>query len=144
MYDLQFEGDNAYLGLSEYVEKVTEVIDPVFEEALFGDNVTNPLFKEAIEFKRLQHKQLLSAHYQTYGNQNETQYISTQKFVSLENVIEREDGTVAMIIDTVREDNGDKNIVDGTGTGNHTQANYIFSKEGGVVKIVVAPYYLDQ
>ena len=141
MFDAQFEGDNIYLGTSEYVSLVTDTLDPIYEEALFGENATNPLFQDAIEFKRLQHDQLLTAHYQTYGSQNEAPYMETQIFLSLESAIEREDGTVAMIINTVREDNGDKNIADGTGTGHRVQAHYTVSKEGGVVKIVAPPQY---
>jgi len=144
MYDLQFEGDNGYLGLSEYVAKVAEVSDPVYEEALFGEKVSDPLFQEVIDFKELQHNQVLMAHYQTYGTQNEAPYFSIEKFVSLQNVVEGDDGTITMYVDTVREDNGDKNIVDGTGTGNHTRANYVISKVDGVVKIVEPPLYVDQ
>ena len=144
MYDLQFEGENGYLGLSEYVAKVMDQSDPVFEEALFGSNASNPQFQESIEFAELRHSQVLKAHYQTYGTQNLAPYVTAEEFVSLQNVVERDDGTITMYIDTVVTDNGDKNIVDGTSTGKHIRANYVIRKVDGVVKIVEPPSYVGQ
>jgi hypothetical protein len=144
MYDKQFEPPNDYLSLDDYVDKVAEAYDQVYIEAIFGENETDPAFQEIIEFKKSQHRQLLMGHYQTYGTQNEQPYRSIQKFVSLDNVAVLEDGTVSLGVTTEREDNGDKNIVDGTGTGTRTSVDYVFDKNLNPVKISSPPKYIGQ
>ena len=111
---------------------------------MFGNNASSPQFQESIELTELQHYQVLNAHYQTYGTQHEAPYVVKQEFLSLQNVVEGDDGTITTYIDTVRMDNGYKNIVDGTGTGTHRRANYVIRKVDGVVKIVEPPSCVDQ
>jgi hypothetical protein len=142
MMEYQTEGDNGYLGLSEFVAKVGEQVNPVFEEALYGENVSNPEFQEAISQDQKQHAEILAANYQTYGTQNEEPYFQKLNFTRLDGAYPNDDGSTTLFIGVVREDNGDENIVAGSGNGYEMEATLVINKIDGKVKIVQPPTYV--
>jgi hypothetical protein len=144
MNDLQYEGDNSYLSLPEYVNKISEASDPVYAEVLYGENATNPVFQESIELQENRHNQILTAHFQTYGNQNSAPYFSKQNFESLVSATENTDGTKTLVVDMVREDNGDENIVDGSGNGYETEATFVTAAVDGKIKLVQPATFIAQ
>jgi len=144
MYDLQFEGDNGYLSLEDYVTKITDATDPIYVQAIYGENATNPQFADAIALQKEQHRQVLMAHFQTYGNQNTAPYYQKENFSQLQEAIKHEDGTTTMFVTMIREDNGADNIVEGSGNGNITRATYITAEVDGKIKLVQPPAYVLQ
>jgi hypothetical protein len=144
MYDLQFEGDNGYLSLEDYVTKITDATDPIYVQAIYGDNATNPLFADAIALQKEQHRQVLMAHFQTYGNQNTAPYYQKENFSQLQEAIKHEDGTTTMFVTMIREDNGADNIVEGSGNGSVTRATYITGELNGKIKLVQPAAYVLQ
>ena len=144
MYELQFEGDNGYLTLPEYITKVADASDPIFEKVMYGENATDPAFQASIEKAETQHKQVLEAHYGTYGAQYQAPYVQADKFLSLDSVTENADGTTTFVIESVREDNRDLNIVEGSGNGIITESTYVTAKVDGKVVNVQPPVYTNK
>lgn len=141
MLDYQVEGDNGYLGLSEFVAKVGEKVNPVFEEALYGANASNPEFQEAIALQEQSHAEIITANYQTYGTQNEAPYYQKQVFTGLDGAYPNDDGSTTLFIGVMREDNGDQNIVAGSGNGYEMEATLVIDEVDGKIKIVQPPLY---
>jgi len=144
MYDLQFEGDNGYLSLEEYVTKITDATDPIYVQAIYGENATNPQFADAIALQKEQHRQILMAHFQTYGTQNVAPYQQKENFSQLQEAVKHEDGTTTMFVTMIREDNGADNIVEGSGNGSITRATYVTAEVDGKIKLVQPPAYVLQ
>jgi len=144
MYDLQFAPDNEYLSLEDYVTKITDATDPIYVQAIYGENATNPQFADAIALQKEQHRQVLMAHFQTYGNQNTAPYYQKENFSQLQEAIKNGDGTTTMFVTMIREDNGADNIVEGSGNGNITRATYLTAEVDGKIKLVQPPAYVLQ
>ena len=144
MYDLQYAPDNEYLSLEDYVTKITDATDPIYVQAIYGDNATNPLFADAIALQKEQHRQVLMAHFQTYGNQNTAPYYQKENFSQLQEAVKHEDGTTTMFVTMIREDNGADNIVEGSGNGSVTRATYITGEVNGKIKLVQPAAYVLQ
>ena len=144
MYDLQYAPDNEYLSLEDYVTKITDATDPIYVQAIYGDNATNPLFADAIALQKEQHRQVLMAHFQTYGNQNTAPYYQKENFSQLQEAVKKEDGTTTMFVTMIREDNGADNIVEGSGNGSITRATYITGEVNGKIKLVQPAAYVLQ
>ncbi|TFD14186.1 hypothetical protein E3T26_08665 [Cryobacterium sp. TMT1-21] len=142
MLDYQTEGDNGLLGLSEFVAKVGEEVNPVFEEALYGVNASNPEFQEAIALQEQSHAEIITANYQTYGTQNKAPYYQKLVFTRLDGAYPNDDGSTTLFIGVMREDNGDQNIVAGSGNGYEMEATLVINKIDGKVKIVQPPTFV--
>lgn len=141
MLKLQSVGENSYLSLPEFTDKVQEISDPVFEEVLFGENANNPDFQDAIAAQVLRHEKILMAHYQTYGPQNSAPYFQNENFQSLDIVNKNTDGTTTYIITTMREDNADKNIIGASGNGHKSRGTFVGANVNGKTKIVQPPTF---
>lgn len=135
MEKLRGEGDNGYLSLPEYIDKISGEINPVYAEAVYGTNATSPEFSEAIGINTSQNKEILTAHFQTYGNQNLAPYHQNLNFVSMDNVVVNGDGTKTISVTVEREDNGDANIVDGTGNGYRMEGTFIINDTNGTIHL---------
>lgn len=135
-------GDNGYLSLSEFLTKVGEQVNPVFEEALYGENASNPEFQEAIALQEKTHAEILGANYQTYGSQNAAPYYQKLNFDDLDGAFPNDDGTTTLLIGVHREDNGDENIVAGSANGYEMEATLIYEVVDGKVKLAKPPTFV--
>jgi len=144
MSDYSLEGDNVLLSTTEFATKVSETVDPVFEEALFGENASNPDFQQAIELQKTIHNQVLVSNYASYGANSEAPYYKKLVFTGLDSYINNEDGTTTLYVNVIQEDNADQNVVGEVGTsgnGHESHGTIVVDDIDGKIKIVQPPTF---
>lgn len=138
MFEQSVEGDNGYLGLSEYSVKVAEASAPVFAEALYGDDISDPEIASSIENRISHNAEILHRNYQTYGPQNEASFYLKLDLQSLNNVTENADGTTTYEVTLISDANNDENIVEGNNDDYSFNTSFIVDKSTPVVHLTKA------
>jgi len=144
MSDAALEGDNVLLSTTEYATKVSETVDPVFAEALFGENASNPDFQEAITLQETIHNATLVSNYVSYGANSETPYFKKIVFTGLDSYINNEDGSTTLYVNVIQEDNADRNVVgevSTSGNGHESHGTIVVDEVDGKIKIVQPPVF---
>lgn len=137
-HEYRYEGDNSFLTEDEYMSKVTAQVADVFADALYGPSaLENPDLTESIADLQRINGEVIDAHYKTYGTT--IQYVQDLNMVSLDSVVDSEDGTKTYLITVERYDNGGEyNIVSGSGSGSRYTFDITAAEVDGEV-YAVAP-----
>jgi hypothetical protein len=138
MFEQSAEGDNGYLSLSEYSARVAEASAPVFVEALYGDNTSDPEIQSSINNRIAYNAQILGSNYQTYGAQNEEAFYLNIELQALNNIVDNGDGTTTYEVTLITDANNDKNIVEGNNDNYSFNTSFVVDKSTPIVHLTKA------
>lgn len=129
-FDLQYEGDDVYLSQPEYLQLIVDATEPVFAEALYGDNWQDPKFSEAIARSSAVQYPTLGAYFTTQGPDFKAPYERRLSLVDVSEVVE-DATTLSMEVVVEDSDNGPEIGTDYTISGIQSRAVLHFVVENG-------------
>lgn len=144
MNDLQYEGDNQFLDQTQYSEKIAESASPIFAEALYGDNQNNPEIQAAIAESIKDNANVLEVHFSTYGSQNTEQYKQELQLISLDSVVENDDGTITYTATVQQNSNESETIIQGSNNGYLMEMEITVDKSGDIAHLTKPAIFVEK